>query len=121
MQLLLFSQETIIEKINGDYYTSIANDDFNNELYDLAKDNYLLASKAYLEEKEYSKAVKILSYISYIYYNINNDVIGYRSSTQRTFELAKEYLTPTDNNYIRALEELSTSYYSTADYKKSLN
>jgi len=82
--------------------------------------NYKKAAVEYDEKSDITNLVKILCYLSTIYYSEKNHV-SFSEVTQKAYELAYEHIDKTSLIFKFAAYQMNTYAFSVGDYKKSIN
>jgi len=107
--------------VKATHFELLADSSFNKSNFTAASEFYSKAAQAFLAGKDYEGYVRNLNYLSYIYYNVTKNIVLYNKYTLEAYEIAEKHLDHSSNQYIWALQGLSTYYYSLADYKKSID
>lgn len=111
---------TKLDTLRADTLSRLGDFEYNQSEFRIAKKLYLNASEEYKIKEVHVKMVKSLNYSNYIDYVVLNDQISFFNNAKVAFDYASQFLKPTQEEYLFALDQLGSSNYSISNYTRAL-
>ena len=105
--------------LSADSLRSLGNSAYNSQSFEEASALYTEAYQKYYSEGSFQESIEVLNYANHVDYYLIENFTRFNENSVKAMQLAKTHLTENDIEYIWALEQNGTYYYSISDYLKA--